>query len=457
MAVSGGGEGEGMVSQRVITGTPGTARFDGVWLIGEAWGHQAASPNVGLTLDERGLTVTGPAQGQSNTLPWTWVQRFRPGTPMTFPDGTPATVVEVGLIGRSITLLVPPSQLRDDEIEELNRYVPPQVAAPPPPVPPPSHFTANDPAALAERSALAEAAKPAVPSAKKPKDQPGSRGRLDNRTFRLAVLLGALVIVAIAGTVVVALRIRNDQAANQNAGVVVPQSTPTTSPPAPSTLTGPPESAKAGSVAREVNLALSDLPAGWSKAAAVPYAAVPSAFADVRATADKELAACAGLPLSHVGILTGGTQPGGPHVYPSPIFVTSSGLHPSAISVASVVANATIERTDLAALFKAGISHCLDAYYDSSFSAEHISTPPRVNRFSVPEHSGEQVIGLDVHIGIATNGHPAVYDYDVVVIGAGRIEISLGAQQNNEPFSNSTLDQVVQAMESRAAQVAGGH
>ena len=108
MAVSGGGEGDGTIAQSVIAAAPGTAQFDGVWLIGEAWGQQAASPNVGLTLDGRGLTVTGPAQGQSNTLPWTWVQRFRPGTPMTFPNGTPATVVEVGLIGRSITLLVPP-------------------------------------------------------------------------------------------------------------------------------------------------------------------------------------------------------------------------------------------------------------------------------------------------------------------------------------------------------------
>jgi hypothetical protein len=288
-------------------------------------------------------------------------------------------------------------------------------------------------------------------------DQPGSRGRLDNRTFRLALLLGALVIVAIAGTVVVALRIRNDQASNQNTGVIVPESTPTTAPPAPSTLTGPPASAKPSSVAKEVNLALGDLPAGWSKASAVPYAAVPSAFADARATADKELASCVGLPQSHVGILTGATQPGGPHVYPSPIFVTSTGLRPSAISVASVVANVTTERSDLAARFKEGIAHCLDSYYDSSFSAEHISAPPTVNRFTVPEHAGEQVIGIDVHIGITTNGRPAVYDYDVVVIGAGRIEIALGGQQNDEPFPNAALDHVVESMEARAATVAGAH
>ena len=97
------------------------------------------------------------------------------------------------------------------------------------------------------------------------------------------------------------------------------------------------------------------------------------------------------------------------------------------------------------------------SYYDSSFASEHISTPPSVNRFSVPGHTGEQVIGLDVHIGITSNGHPAVYDYDVVVIGAGRLEISLGAQQNNEPFPNATLDHIVSAMETRAAAVAGGH
>src|SRR5271154_5736560 len=98
MAVSSGGsgvDGGDNFTQSVITAAPGTAQFDGVWLIGEAWGQQASSPNVGLTLDSRGLTVTGPGKGQSNTLPWTWVQHFGAGAPMTFPDGRNATVVEV--------------------------------------------------------------------------------------------------------------------------------------------------------------------------------------------------------------------------------------------------------------------------------------------------------------------------------------------------------------------------
>ncbi|MGO9340951.1 MAG: hypothetical protein ACLP6E_00320 [Acidimicrobiales bacterium] len=456
MAVSGGGEGYGTTAtQGVISAAPGTARFDGVWLIGEAWGHQAASPNVGLTLDDRGLTVTGPAQGQSNTLPWTWVQRFRAGAPMTFPDGTPATVVEVGLIGRSITLLIPPAQLREAEIEELNRYVPPQVAVPPPPVPSSSPVTGDELRAASDKASHSDDGTKrdvATPKAKRSKE---ARGKIENRTFRLALLLGVLVVVALAGTVVVALHIRGNQ--NVNAGVVVPQSTPTTLPPAPSTLTGPPESAKPLSVAGEVNLAIRDLPAGWSKIKFVPFAAVPSAFANVKSAANKDLASCAGLPLSHVGVLTGGAQPGGPQVIPSPIFVLNSGLHPSAISVTSIVADAAVERSDLGALLRPGIAHCLDNYYDSSFSSEHISTPPTVNRFTVPAYQGEQVIGLDVHIGITSNGRQAVYDYDVVVIGAGRIEIALGAQQNDEPFPNATLDHVVETMEARAATVAGGH
>jgi hypothetical protein len=269
------------------------------------------------------------------------------------------------------------------------------------------------------------------------------------------MLLGALVVVAIAGTVVVALRIRNNQ--NVNAGVVVPQSTPTTLPPAPSTLTGPAESATAVSVARGVNLVLGDLPAGWTKVPVVPFAEVPSAFANVRSAADKNLASCVGLPVSHIGMLTGGTQPGGPKVLPSPIYVLNSGFHPSAISVTSLVANAGVERSDLSALLRPGIAHCLDSYYDSSFSSEHISTAPKVNRFSIPGYPGEQVIALDVHIGITSNGHPAVYDYDVVVIGAGRVEIALGGQQNDEPFPNATLDHVVESMEARAARVAGAH
>jgi hypothetical protein len=455
MAVSDGGAGKGTTAQSVIGAAPGMAQFEGVWLIGEAWGQQAASPNVGLTLDARGLTVNGPAQGQSNTLPWTWVQRFRPGAPMTFPDGTPATVVEVGLIGRSITLLIPPAQLRQDEIEELNRYVPPQVAVPPPPVPPPTPVTGDDLRTGADQTRTTDGPKTDVAPANKTKRGQKAPGRLDNRTFRLAMLLGGLVVVAIAGTVVVALRIRDNQ--NVNAGVVVPQSTPTTLPPAPSTLTGPPESATALTVAREVNLDLSDLPAGWTKVKVVPFAEVPSAFANTRSTADKDLASCVGLPVSRIGVLTGGTQPGGPKVLPSPIFVLKSGFHPSAISVTSLVANAGVERADLSALLKPGIEHCLDSYYDSSFSSEHITTAPTVNRFTIPEHAGEQVIALDVHIGITSNGHPAVYDYDVVVIGAGRIEIALGGQQNDEPFPNAALDHVVESMEGRAAAVAGAH
>ncbi len=455
MAVSGGGEDEATVAHRAIAVAPGTAQFHGVWLIGEAWGQQAASPNVGLTLDGSGLTVTGPSQGQSNTLPWTWVQRFRPGAPMSFPDGTPATVVEVGLIGRSITLLVPPAQLREEEIEELNRYLPAQVAAPPPPVPPPSPVTAND-FRGPEQAHADDGPKHDVSPAEKQKLPQKRKGNLDNRTFRLAMLLGVLVVVAIAGTVVVALHIRNDQ--NVNAGIVVPQSTPTTLPPAPSTLSGPPESAKAATVAREVSLAQGDLPAGWTKVVVhLPHTSVPSAFANVLSAADANLASCVGLPLSHIGVITGGTEPGGPKVWPSSIFVLNSGLRPSAISVMSLVSNAGVERSDLAALLKPGIAHCLDNFYDASYSSEHISIPPTVNRFSVPEHAGEQVIALDVHIGITSNGHQTVYDYDVVLIGAGRLEIALGAQQNNEPFPNATLDRVAESMEARAAAVAGSH
>jgi len=43
------------------------------------------------------------------------------------------------------------------------------------------------------------------------------------------------------------------------------------------------------------------------------------------------------------------------------------------------------------------------------------------------------------------------------VIGAGRVEIALGGQQNDEPFPNATLDHVVESMEARAARVAGAH
>jgi hypothetical protein len=489
MAVSSGGsemDGEGNSTRSVITAAPGTAQFDGVWLIGEAWGQQATSPNVGISLEPRGLTVTGPAPGQTNTLPWTWVQRFVQGEPMTFPDGSAATVVEVVLVGRSITLLVPPDQLRVDEIEELNGYVPApvQVAEPAAPFEALSdeeaiHFTDGPeqttldseprPPEAAREGGKAERAT----NARATKDRAGDdsranaeaanararnvsgRSKLDRRTSKLAILLACLVAVAIVGTAVVALRIHDDD--TLGSGIVIPVVPATNAPPAPSTLTGPAASVAAKAVDEDVDLRLSDLPTGWSRVVAVPKAPVPSTFADVNSNSNQRLASCLGLPLSHVGIITGEGEPGGPQVWPSNIYVMNSGLHPSAISVASLVSSATVEQSDLAALLRPGTSHCLDNYYASSFASDHITEAPRVNLFDVPGHAGEEVIGLDVHIGITQKGSPPVYDYDVVVIGAGRLEIALGAQQDNEPFPGSVLDQAVQDMEARAAVAAGGH
>ena len=435
--------------QKVIAAAPGSASFEGVWLIGEAWGHQAASPNVGLSLDSRGLTVTGPAKGQSNTIPWTWVQRFSAGPAMTFPDGRPATVVEVGLVGRSITLLVPPEQLREDEIDELNRYIPAPSSAPPP-VPPPQSFI---PSQFEVAPTVSET--PATPTPPKPKPQK-KRGSVGIRNLRLVVLLGGLVVVALVGTVVVAVRIRNNNQA-ANLGVAIPQTTPTTAAPQVSSLSGPAASAKPQTVADQVNLSLADLPKGWSQIKLVKISSLPSVFADLDKVADSNLASCLRLPLSHVGIITGTTEPGGPVVWPSRSFEADTGFHPSAISLTSLVASTADEQADLAALLQPGVAHCLDEYYKSSFAGLHPTTAPNVNQFTVPTHAGEEVIGLDVHVGILLDGKPAVYDYDLVVIGAGRLEMAIGAQQDNDPFPNTTLFQALQTMEARAAVAAGGH
>jgi hypothetical protein len=222
-------------------------------------------------------------------------------------------------------------------------------------------------------------------------------------------------------------------------------------------LTGPSVFAKPVTVVAEVSLSLADLPKGWSKAVFVGKASVPSPFANLHTKASQNLAACLGLPLSHVGIITGGAEPGGPKVWPSNIFVMNAGLRPSAISVTSLVSTAAVEEADLAKMLQTGTSHCLDDYYLSNFVGEHVTSTPLVNRFNVPQHAGEEVVGLDVHIGITQSGRPSVYDYDVVIIGAGRLEIAIGAQQDNEPFPSATLDPALQAIETRAAVAAGGH
>ncbi|MFZ0667000.1 MAG: hypothetical protein WAM97_14705 [Acidimicrobiales bacterium] len=477
MAVSDGADGSDSFARSVIVDAPGMARFEGVWLIGEAWGRQAASANVGVVLDSTGLTVTGPAPGQSNKLPWTWVQHFGPGSPMSFPDGSRATVVKVALVGRTITLLVPPDQLRDDEIEGLNRHLPDyqgSVADPSPmeatitPAPvldPPEQTSHSDKASHSghsdktshsgtashkEKTGWSE--KTASSGSEKPVT---ARGEMSLRNFRLAVLLLGLVVVAVIGTIVVAVRIHSNNQGSTSAAVL-PQSPPTTQAPMPSTLTGPPASASAATIASQVNLNLSDLPTGWSAITIAPSASVPSPFANVQTTANADLASCVRLPLSHLGIITGATEPGGTQVWPSQSFNMNAGLKPSAISVTSLESSVGIEQADLSAFVAPGVARCLDDYYASNFAADHITSAPIVNRFAVPQHAGEEVIGLDVHIGISPGGRPQVYDYDVVIIGSGRLEIALGAQQNNEPFPIATLDQSLQGIESRAAEASAG-
>lgn len=443
----------------------GVVRYGGVWLIGEAWGHRAASPDVGLVLDTNGLTITGPADGQSSTLPWTWIRYFRNGAPTHFPDGTAATTVEVGMIGRSITLLVPCDQLRSEEIDDLNRYVP-DVSMPAPE----PHLLADpipvaDPIALADPIPVQEAppepaVAPSVADEPTVTDDPTVAGGVAPRRRHSVrarpVHLGLLLVVLVVGvacTVVIASRSKSNPS---TAAVVVPAAPPTTLAPAQSSLTGPGATADPLDVAQKVNLKLSDLPQGWEQVHAIPFVSVPSPFSGAHTFSDKQLAACIRIPVSQVGILTGKTEPGGPQIWPSPTYVLNSGFHPSAISVAALADSPSAERSTLSSLFGQGTFHCLSEYYAASFASEHVTGTPVVSRFSVPQHDGEQIIGLDVHIGTSQDGHRSVYDYDVVVIGAGRLEIALGAQQDFEPFSQTTLARALQGVEARAVVAAGG-
>ena len=77
-----------------------------------------------LTVGDGGITVAGGEGTQASTLPWSAVRHFAPGFTLAFPDGRPATELEVALADRSLRFLVPANQLPPTLVAELVHLAP---------------------------------------------------------------------------------------------------------------------------------------------------------------------------------------------------------------------------------------------------------------------------------------------------------------------------------------------
>lgn len=90
--------------------------LEGVWLnTGSPEGARQV-PGMSVVADPKGFTLSGPDPGTERTIPWEQTTGFTCQRPARLPDGSPATVLEVGLSnGRVLELLLPVTRVPPSE------------------------------------------------------------------------------------------------------------------------------------------------------------------------------------------------------------------------------------------------------------------------------------------------------------------------------------------------------
>ncbi|MFZ0668259.1 MAG: hypothetical protein WAM97_21100 [Acidimicrobiales bacterium] len=101
-----------------MPGRPGqrVLELDGVWLSTDSPEGPWQVPGLSVTADSRGLTIAGANTVTERTIPWSQTTRFSCHQPTRLRDGSPATVLEIGLAnGRTLQLLLPVSLVPPSE------------------------------------------------------------------------------------------------------------------------------------------------------------------------------------------------------------------------------------------------------------------------------------------------------------------------------------------------------
>jgi hypothetical protein len=91
-------------------------RLDGVWLLTQTSEGTHEIPGMSVVADSKGFTIAGPESGNERTVAWELTTGFTCQRPARLPDGSPATVLEVGLAnGRVLELLLPVTRVPPSE------------------------------------------------------------------------------------------------------------------------------------------------------------------------------------------------------------------------------------------------------------------------------------------------------------------------------------------------------
>ncbi len=270
------------------------------------------------------------------------------------------------------------------------------------------------------------------------------------RSRRTAVFGGAVLLVAAAiGGSVFGLA-ATDKGSVRTPGTAAPPgvATRSSSGGSPGAVGGPPAGADPGAVGGAVNIIAAGLPPGWRTGQSPwPRAATSQS--------DTALSACLGLPLSHLGIVTGVTEQGGPQVETSPWFTSPSGAT-GFESYVVLTQQATTRASDMGPLMGIRAASCLQGWFASlDQSGDQIIGVPTVSTLPVAALSGEQVVGFRAALTTRIKNAEVQVNEELVFLGAGRVEVGLTSVATGVQVAVSIESSQLKGLERRLKSVTG--
>lgn len=483
------------------------AHFNGVSLGALVNGSRTWAHDVDLSVGAEGITVgndtndthdahdvsgTAGDPAGTSTLPWSAVHRFAPGFTLAFPDGRPATELEVALADREISLLVPATQLPPSLVKELIALASSKTkddTIVPLPAPPPFSPAGTSATGVAGVSKARIAGTITAPPAPPPPAPGGSGTGPDGRSRRKPVLVGAgAAVVAIAVAIAIVFATAGSSPAKSAAArsrtrhsKTAAPSTPTSDPVPAHELSGPPVSADPKTVVAAVMIKPSDVKGyagqddggadtpGYGQLEAQATTGNPLFPSEVSLLQPSFgiLQQCSNLPDDHLQLLTNNYYSGGPPTWTSDTYIPDgdnfSDLSPTApqiLTTASVVASAAVQESDFSALAQGSFASCLQSYFLSFVRATVSQDGGNVDSLTVkavPVKSipGVETLEYDLNAQIVAVGNTTPYRCRMVFFGAGRMEQMLEAYDSSAQGIASPLwSSLVTTLQHRMASVA---
>jgi hypothetical protein len=446
-------------------------------------GSQTWAHDLEVSIDDDGITVAGRDGSGASTVGWSAVEAFAPGFTLAFPDGKPATELQVKLADRDLNFLVPAEQLAPDLVAQLVSMAAEKGATERPAAENATGSTYAEksstyvPLAAYDASAMVgvgavDAGPGMVGPAKPEKRAPGN----------LKVLLVAGVAAAVLVAVVLGVTLGGGASAKSVTSTTTRgrKTTDTSVSSSPTReLPGPPGSVNPKVAINEVLIRGSDLP-GWKVGIGASEDSPGQPQADADSTYDPfvpsdssllepsfgVLQQCSSLALSHLQLLTGNYYAGGPPTwnsatyYPSDENLTQQDVTPQLYSIASLVGSVADQQSDLDAMANPGSASCLSSFFSSYLRAVLSQENDTIDGMTVVAKPVTSVPGVETLEFVLTgqliqSGDVFGFRNTMIFLGAGRLEVMVsGYDSTDQPIPSGTWKVVLANLQHRMTVVA---